>query len=232
MSPIDYNAIVSDAGALDRQAKTDIVGHYQLQGVKLDWGVTVFHADYGGTDYHVDVKKGKGLVFEVDLPPIDRGTLHGIVRDAIGQPLEGVTVFYNGKSAQTRKNGAYALECVLGHPGQHNVPAPTYSKEGYVTRQLVTSDADKDALVVMERQIALEGQVLGADGLPVQRFALYARPDIASAGYRAEMPVERVFSDTEGRFKIWLDHDGTAWVGVRAEGYASWDALIKVRRGG
>ena len=85
MIPKVQYAIVSDAGVEERQAESDRDGHFQLHGVNLKNGVSAYHADYGGKEYHVDVRKGQGLPFDVDLKPIDRGTLRGTVRDPNGQ---------------------------------------------------------------------------------------------------------------------------------------------------
>jgi hypothetical protein len=44
--------------------------------------------------------------------------------------------------------------------------------------------------------------------------------------------VERIVEDHTGRFRLGLDQEGRTWVGVRAEGYATGEAVIDVPRSG
>ncbi len=97
-------------GLEDRHARSDQDGRYQLDGVALEFGVSAYHPDYGGDGYSVDVEKGEGLRFDVDLKPLERDSLRGTVRDAEGRPVEGVTVSVHGfPSLQTTRDGILRL---------------------------------------------------------------------------------------------------------------------------
>ena len=70
------------------------------------------------------------------------------------------------------------------------------------------------------RQVTLEGQVLGPDVAASQEL-LDLGP--GRPGNRISMEVltassERIVQDPAGRFKLGLDPEGKAWVGVRAAG--------------
>jgi hypothetical protein len=144
-----------------------------------------------------------------------------------------VTVSDKEKTVQTAGEGTYALHRVLGRPGQHVIPRLTYSKEGYITRDFAENQVGEEGLVVvMERQVALEGHVLGPDGQPVKNFAVYAGPSGASPDYVNLQSAERIVNDTRGRFKLWLNREGRTWVSVRAQGYANWEDLTNVPRSG
>ncbi len=126
------------------------------------------------------------------------------------------------KHVQTARDGTYSLQGVLGLPDQHYIPPVTYTKDGYVTQQFVRTEVGKDALVILERQVALEGQVLGPDGQPVKSFAVCAGPDGASPYYLSVKSVERIITDTAGRFKLWLDRPARP----------GWASVPKVSRAG
>ncbi|MFI5458726.1 MAG: hypothetical protein ACHRXM_25130 [Isosphaerales bacterium] len=217
----------------ERQATSDRYGHYQLRGVDPKLGVSASNPDYGGPDDGVDVKKTDESLFDVYLKPLRHVTLRGTVRDSNGHPLEGVTVSDNEKHVQTTREGTYALHFALGRLGYYSISAQTYSKEGYVTRELAGDEVDKDGLVVeLKRQVPLEGQVLGPDGQPVKSFEVCAVLGGASSEYLRLRSVERTVKDTAGRFRLGLDREGRTWVGVRASGYASWAVWTDVPRSG
>ena len=227
-------------GSEERETKSDWVGQYQLHGVNLELGISALHPENGSEGFGVDVQKGEGALFDVYVTPLDHCNLKGTVRDSSGQPLEGVTVSARGvttsledvKHVQTARDGTYSLQGVLGLPDQHYIPPVTYTKDGYVTQQFVRTEVGKDALIILERQVALEGQVLGPDGQPVKSFAVCAGPDGASPVYLSVKSVERIITDTAGRFKLWLDQPGATWVGVRAQGCASWEGSTDIPRKG
>jgi hypothetical protein len=229
---VEYGMVIY-GGIEERQAISDRDGHYKLNGVDLEFGVSADHPDYGGRDYSVDAKKGIGPLFDVYLWPVDHGTLRGTVRDANGQPLEGVTVSDNEKHVLTTRDGTYALNRVLGLPGKHVMPPLTFSKQGYVARRFGGYEVSKDGfVVVLQRPAMLEGQVVGPDGRPVTRFAVCAGPGKTSAEDVSLKSVERIVDDHTGRFRLGLDQEGRTWVGVRAEGYATGEAVIDVPRSG
>ena len=184
----------------------------------------------------MESKEGAGSRFDVDLMRVDRCALRGTVRNANGQPLEGVTVSDKEKNVQTSERMGrppHAPVRQQGLPGHHYIPRLTYSKEGYVTQQFVKNEVGEEGLVVvLERQVPLEGQVLGPDGRPVKSFRVCAGPGGPSTEYVNLKRVERIVQDTAGRFKLWLDRDGQTWVCVRAEGYANWEFLTDVPRSG
>jgi hypothetical protein len=138
-----------------RESRSDKDGHFELPAVDPDVGIAAFHPDYGGEFYAVEVRTGDGTRFDVELPPVESATLRGTVRDTNRQPLEGVSVFCDGKEVRTARDGTYSFKCALGRRGQH-APTLSCSKDGYVTRQFVVNDIGKTAEVVLERQIALE----------------------------------------------------------------------------
>ncbi len=220
-------------GPFKRESKSDNDGHYELHGVDANLGVVAYSPDDEQKNDAVEVTKGEGTRFDVELPPHEKATLRGNVRDGSGQPLEGVRVHYNGREVQTGRDGAYALNCVLGRRGQKNgEPAVWYLKKGFITRQ-VGNEAGKEAQVVLERQFPLEGQVVGPEGQPVKSFALCAVPRKADPLNPASNAIELAVIDAGGRFKLGLDRDGPTWVGIRAPGYQNSEMVTDVpRRGG
>ncbi len=106
-------------GPLNRESKSDNDGHYELHGVDPKIGVFAYNPDDEQKHYSVEVTNGEGTRFDVALPGLEKATLRGNVRDGNGQPLEGVTVQYNGREIESARDGAYALSCVLGWRGQH-----------------------------------------------------------------------------------------------------------------
>ena len=220
-------------GPVKRESKSDSDGHYELHGVDANLGVVAYSPDDEQENYAVEVTKGEGTRFDVELPPLEKATLRGNVRDGNGQPLEGVRVQYNGREVQTARDGAYALNCVLGRRGQKKrLPEPWYIKKGFITRQF-GSEVGKVAQVVLERQIPLEGQVVGPEGQPVKSFAVCAVPRSADFLNPGSNAIELAVIDAGGRFKLGLDRDGPTWVGIRAPGYQSSEMVTDVpRRGG
>ncbi len=105
-------------------------------------------------------------------------------------------------------------------------------KKGFIARHF-GSEVGKEAQVVLERQIPLEGQVVGPEGQPVKSFAVCAVPrseDFLNPGSNA---IELAVIDAGGRFKLGLDRDGPTWVGIRAPGYQNSEMVTDVpRRGG
>jgi hypothetical protein len=213
------------AGDEDRQAITDERGRYELHGVDPEHGVWASHPDYGGTDDAMKEKKPGEPLFDVYLKPRDILTLRGTVRDPDGQPLEGVAVANDKGNGHTTTDGTYALRATYY--------ALKYSKEGYVTRELSGDEAKKDGLVVvLERQVPLGGRVLGRDGRPVESFKMLVGPGQSTKASFYIPSVERAVKDPAGRFAIGLDQGGRTWVGIRAEGYAFWEAWADVARSG
>ena len=79
----------------------------------------------------------------------------------------------------------------------------------------------------------LRGRVLGRDGRPVESFKLLVGPGRFDRRTPSTSPsFERAVKDPAGMFAIGLDEGGRTWVGVRAEGYALWEAWVDVARSG
>ena len=219
-------------GPLNRDSKSGNDGHYELHGVDANLGVVAYSPDDEQKNDAVEVTKGEVTRFDVELPPLEKATLRGNVRDGNGQPLEGVRVHYNGREVQTARDGAYALNCVLGQRGQHGAPELWYMKKGFIARHF-GSEVGKEAQVVLERQIPLEGQVVGPEGQPVKSFAVCAVPRSADFLNPGSNAIELAVIDAGGGFKLGLDRDGPTWVGIRAPGYQNSEMVTDVpRRGG
>ncbi len=245
-------------GIGEGQATSDKDGHYQLRGVRLESGVEADHPNYRRQDVVLDGKQQDKSLFDVNLLPLDSVTLQGTVRDASGQPLEactviprsrmvwpgpvrdangevleGVTLYDSEKRVQTTREGTYSLHLSVGGHEYSNLPDLLYSKRGYVTREVPSDEVAKDALaVVLERQVSLEGQVLGPDGQPVKGYTVRAGTAAKSLESVRSKYVERIVADAAGRFQLRLDREGKTWVGVRAAGHASSKVLTDVPPGG
>jgi hypothetical protein len=198
----------------ERQATTDERGHYELHGVDPEHGVRASHPDY--SDAKEEKKPGEPL-FDIYLKPKVSLTLRGTVRDPDGQPLEGVTVASDKGIGRTARDGTYSLRATYF--------ALKYCKEGYVTRELSGDEVKKDGLVVvLERQVSLGGRVLGRDGRPVESFELMTGPGWSTNDSWYIPSINRSVKDPSGAFVIALDQGGKTWIGIRAEGYAPWEA--------
>ncbi len=220
-------------GPEKHETTSDKNGRFELPGIDPDLGISVFHPDYGGESFALNVTRGEGTRFDVNLPPVDEATFRGTVRDAAGQPLEAVMVSIDEKSALTTRDGTFALQHVVGPAGKHVIPGLTFEKSGFITRQVAGKEAALNGLVVvMQRKVPLEGVVEGLDGRPVKTFAICAGRGGNYTDYVSWKTRERVETDGSGRFKIWLDHEGETWVCVRAEGYEDWETLVALPRRG
>ena len=209
----------------DRHATTDERGRYELGGIDLENGVTVSHPDYDTIDPDVEKNNPDKQRIDVYLKPTVNLTLRGTVRDADGRLLKGVTVVSNKEMGRTARDGTYSLRATR--------ISLKYSKEGYVTRELSGDEVKKNGLVVvLDRQASLHGRVLGQDGRPVESFTLLVGPGWSTEDTFYIRSFRRAVKDLAGMFAIGLDEGGRAWIGVRAEGYAPWEAWIDVPRSG
>lgn len=177
----------SGANTVEDHVVSDSQGRYALHGLYPEGSVSAFHPDYGGREFAVEVAIKSRKTIDLDLQPVDRVILRGVVRDEDGRPLEGVSVSVDGTRtvrpvtsglghrleivfdgetrAQTGRDGTYALSCMTGRPNQRIVPRPRYDKNGYVSREVAGNlQNGNEQSVVLQRQVLLEGQVLAPMG--------------------------------------------------------------------
>ena len=70
------------------------------------------------------------------------GTVSGVVKDASGNPLEGVSVSANGSSATTNTNGEYSVDIAMNYGNSVTV---TFAKMGYEANSITVSGSEIEA---------------------------------------------------------------------------------------
>jgi hypothetical protein len=142
------------------------------------------------------------LSFDVELP-IAR--IDGVVRDASGAPVAGVSIAANvsgggidgsyhfaGASALTDDDGAYELFIFRGQTHFTLTPAP--GSPGLVETVLVDADARHD--FVLSAPVRIEGQVRGRAGAPIAAALVQAVENTGGT------PLGSAISDELGRYAL------------------------------
>jgi hypothetical protein len=212
----------------DKQVVTGTDGRYLVRGVDPEMGVTAKHADYDRVyDREFGARKPTSPDFDIFLKRAPKISV--TVVDLNGKPLEGVTADdLNRTQAASGKDRRLALK-VAGYS------ALTFHKDGFIDKKVELDEIFPEApkpgalVVVMEPSIPLAVHVVAPDGQPVTKFTVAAGPGKLPADTQS---VRRDVQSRDGRGSVNLSKKGTTWVGIAATGFAVWEGLVEVKRGG
>jgi hypothetical protein len=217
------------SGDWRRKVQTDTAGHYELHGVKTNWGVTVSAPGYCGRR-EINLKKDEiknGIYrynFDIEL---SRGTtLTGGVQDESGRPLEGVRVakgyFGHGSGVATDNRGRFALS---GFVPQRRIGL-CLSKNGFINEQLELNPTNS-ITVVMKKLYRLSGRVSDPEGQPVPAYKMMYGPGRTPQDFKCE---SLSVSNRLGEFELEFETPGTNWIAVTADGSAVAERWYDIQR--
>ncbi len=211
----------------DKAVVTGDDGRYEVRGADSEWGVHAEHPDYEDDPAFADGPKGDP---NRDFFMKRLATVAIAVVDTDGRPLAGAAVHDIWKEGPVAGEDGRLVVKV-----RDALSGLTIRMDGFIEAKLEAEEAQRrmdrpEALVVvMEPTIKLTGRVVGPDGRAVEAFRAAAGPGPLPGEFDCE-PLD--VRDREGRFTLGLPAEGPAWVGVVAEGFAAWEGLVDVRRGG
>lgn len=207
-------AVVRCSAAVEHEVHTDVTGHYELSGVRLDpdayTPVEARCPGYATSTLHVrqdpaDPQPRAGTQLDFVLV---RGTrVAGRVVDPGGRPVRGARIwlgadvqFVANRRTYSRDDGSFGFDHVA--PGRTRLGA---TKRGYVE---VVTDLDVPATraephvvpVVLDPAVALRGRVVDASGAPVAGALVRARAAEEPGAPSARGSLAR--SDSSGRFEL------------------------------
>jgi hypothetical protein len=213
----------------DKHVKTGVDGRYEVRGAAFELGVYASHPDFIDDASDPDFEAIGRHTHDIGLKRWV--TISVTVRDADGKPLEGVTAGDTaGNPAISGNDGRLVVV-----PKHDPYDRTTFHKDGLIDRELGFDELHPEPpkadgiVVVMTRSIELTGRVVTPDGEPVAAFTVGAGPGKLPAWWDGCV---REVRNNDGHFNLGLAKEGTTWVGVAAEGFAAWEGLVELKRGG
>lgn len=184
---------------------TDAKGEFLAAGLPVgSTPVAAVSPGHSPCEQRFDVKEGENALLLV-LP--DSARIHGVIRDARGQPLAGAEVWIEphwellGSEAKSGADGHYDLRDV--NPGLRLVRASEKDNGLDVKRLEVTPGTDVACDLVLGAGETISGTLLDGEGKPAPGWLLLAVPQVPSTNrFDAEARRVSARSVADGRFRL------------------------------
>jgi hypothetical protein len=218
-----------------RAVYTDEKGRFRLKGVS-DLGIHAWHPRHFSAELtHGEFRESLGETDpdgyrEVELSLESGPDIRGVVKDTAGRPIAGVDVSGGEKTAQTDARGRFVLYSPKREgwdEGRSYYLA--FHKEGYLYQvERPRSVPSPGWTVMLEEEYEVAGRAMAPDGKPVQRFAIWLCRGDNPDRYDCE---RQQVADPQGRFSMRTWSDKPHWLLLRADGYATVQRRVVVKRG-
>ena len=209
----------------DRRVAADQEGRFELHGITEEDDIYVRHANYLGTGIvgNILIRHDDGSA-DTEFSLIAGQDVRGVVKDPAGRPVEGVRVgrytHVDSKTVATDKDGLFVLKNAMGDRADSCwIQA---DKDGYSIEPLDIREAAWDNVVIELKplpQPRIGGQVLDEGGRPIRKFLVAVVSKDEPSSWYQKYDVE----DADGRFSVPFREEGLLWLGIQADGYASWE---------
>jgi hypothetical protein len=203
----------------------DEKGRFEVHRVNQRGCIIAFHRDH----QTFSAEAGEPLPARdviVELDPVEKVTIQGVVRDDENRPVSGVAIAAKDQVTSSAADGRFSLAV---NPPQYESDVLEFKKSGYVDQKMGQRAAVGKVLsVVLVPLFNVQGRVTTSDGAPVESFTVAVGPRLDDGpGHDFVMHEVR---GTDGRFLASLKFDGRNRVVVKAEGYAVWEGAVAVSR--
>ncbi|NMC50250.1 MAG: carboxypeptidase regulatory-like domain-containing protein, partial [Desulfovibrio sp.] len=214
----------------DHRNRSDASGHFVIRGVNARNGIWARHPDYFEQTLKFAsprLRLSQAPTVNVQIRLHSGPTIRGRVVDPAGHPVSDVTVASYPKETRTNAKGEFSLKSV-GRRTDDDYGFE-FTKPDYVTERVYPSEIPPEGLsITLYPCPAITGRVVDNDGKPVTSFEVYAGP--------GEEPLDRdcahaAVTDSNGHFHLKIKERGTAWIGIKAQGYAFWESSPDTTKG-
>ncbi len=167
--------------------QSDAQGRFRFEGVPQG----VYSVEVSAFGYTQELVRNVAIVagqaYPLELQLKGTGALSGTVRDAMGKPLEGVSIFASALETQTNNEGVFRFERI--RVGSHAVSARQQQSGGTVTKYVaVAEDAESSVAFEFGDFGVLEGTLTRPDGKPIAASVMVLHPKNGSPS--ASFPIE------------------------------------------